>query len=82
MSDTVRNLRVLPRPYDHQIDEDAISVEASSIVWSLIHQACRTSPIAAVRDAGEIVAAQVCAVNEARFRAEIIDARSDYLDGA
>jgi len=37
---------------------------------------------AAWRNAGEIVATQVRSVNEARFRAEIIDARHDYLDGA
>jgi hypothetical protein len=42
----------------------------------------RYASLAAVRDAGEIVATQVRSVNEARFRAEIIDARHDYLDGA
>lgn len=74
MSSTVRNLRVVPRPYDHEADEDTISVEASPIAWSLIHQACRTSPITAVREAGELVAAQVRAVNAARA--------ADYRDGA
>lgn len=82
MSRTVRNLRVVPRPYDHEIDEDAINVQCSPLVWSLIHAACRTSEVVAMREAGEIVAAQVRAVQAARIQADLIDARSDYLDGA
>ena len=69
----VRNLRPSSRPYNHEIDDDAIWVQLHPLEWSVIKVACERSEIAAAWEAADKMAEQVQTVQLARITADIRD---------
>jgi hypothetical protein len=74
----VRHLRAVARPYDHERDEDGVSVTLSPIEWSILVAGAERSPIDACREVAARVGREVVEVQRLRMQATIADAEYDY----
>lgn len=77
----VTTLRPIERPYDHET-EDEVWAALAPIEWSylqaIVERTGNTEAIALMRRVGE----QVVAAQLARIRADILDARHNFGEGA
>lgn len=70
---TLRNLRIRPRPYDHET-EGNIWVELPPQAWTALIAGAERSHFLAAQEAAVEVNRQVTEVQLARFNAEVRDA--------
>ena len=66
----VRHLRVAPRPFDWERDDDAVEISLHPAAWSLL--------VTGARDIAAQVALEVRRVQHLRHQAAIADAEHDY----
>lgn len=66
MSD-IYHLRTVPRPYDHERDDDAISVALTPVEWSVLIAGAERSHIVACREVAARVSDEVTRVQRLRL---------------
>ena len=73
----VRHLRVAPRPFDWERDDDAVEISLHPAAWSLLVLAAERSDVTGARDIAAQVALEVRRVQHLRHQAAIA-AEHDY----
>lgn len=74
----VRHLRVAPRPFDWERDDDAVEISLHPAAWSLLVLGAERSEVTGARDIAAQVALEVRRVQHLRHQAAIADAEHDY----